>query len=658
MWEEFKFLPVRAKYFQLKLMTNYGSKSFALSQVQFSMKTGSACTDVSHSSGDHTQSWNYQKVPVTASIYDARKKTMQSHLEATITKSQNCNTTTVTCDGHQDMFHVALTNFKSGRDATTGWYEIGIYHDNFFLRKVQGDNRWGTAAQKPFAFGFRGVGDSSEVWVKYDATTGHLWFGYGRCIGENILLDWIDKDKLPINSMEVMGYRHTDVDFVVCPATDGTQGSCKNGATPYMGGSTRPTKTVPITTLATTTPKAYPACVPKYAPDASAGYKGCFANEAENRDNGHVSAEHIITWDACRTRAKVSHKAYFGLEFPQTTLGSGLDYEAHCLLLDEMPPMNKVTDIQCEMEVTIKGHRLGSGNRLAVYATSANDKQDRRSRCVAVNGPTADFAYRSVPPSGYGFYGCKLQAHILASITASDNDSGDEQEDGFYIALVNAKAGRTIPEPGYYVIGIFSNNIFLRRVTGKNKWSRAVQKNFKFGFQGAGSKALIWVKYDASLGRVQVGLSGCMGDNVALDWTDTVNKLPVDSVQVGKTPGVRASFKVCSGTGQPKDCLDVASPSTAITPPPPTPQPTPQPQADESGGYVGCYANQADDRTNGHLDMLTWRACQQRAKEQNKPFFGMEYPQTKQGQGLDFEAQCLLLDAAPSMQRVVDPQCE
>ena len=113
MWEEFKFLPVRAKYFQLKLMTNYGSKSFALSQVQFSMKTGSACTDVSHSSGDHTQSWNYQKVPVTASIYDARKKTMQSHLEATITKSQNCNTTTVTCDGHQDMFHVALTGTRA-----------------------------------------------------------------------------------------------------------------------------------------------------------------------------------------------------------------------------------------------------------------------------------------------------------------------------------------------------------------------------------------------------------------------------------------------------------------------------------------------------------------------------------------------------------------
>ena len=661
LWEEFKFLPATALYIRLTMLDNWGYSKIGIDEVQFSVKQEAACTQLSHSNNGNTQSWNYVEVPAAAQVYDAATMVTAAHLEATITQSQNCDGKV--CDGHQDMFHIALTA-KGKRDQKTGWYEIGIYHDNFFVRRVQGDNRWGTVAQKQYDFGFRGKGDSAEVWVKYDAATGHLWFGAGRCIGENILLDWVDpiEAKLPIDGMQVQGYVHTEVDFSVCPATDASQAACKNTAGPGLttagppGKTTRPVKTPPPATTTTPTEKAYPQCVAKNVPTRSGGYAGCYANEGDGRDSGHVN---VITWDLCLKKAQQQKKLFFGMEYPQTDKGVGIPWEAECLLLDAKPPMKRAADFQCEEEVNKQGHRLGDGHRLAVYETSkAGGKPaagaGKSNTCSQAKTAQADYGYALLSQNGVFGYNCKLQAHVSATITASE--AGD-REDGFYIALVNKAAGRSA-NFGYYIIGIFANNAFIRRRVEGNKFSRDAQKNFDFKFGGVGSVAQVWFQYDATTGRLRVGSGTCIGDNTVLDWTDAVNKLPVDSVQVGKAPGTSATVRFCTGSGLAKDCLDATAQTTGPTPPPPTARP-PQRQADASGGYLGCYANQGDDRDAGHTDtthVTTWSTCRIRALQAHKPYFGLEYPQTRKNT-MAWTAHCLLLDAAPSMKKVVDPQC-
>jgi hypothetical protein len=41
------------------------------------------------------------------------------------------------------MFHIALTG-GLGKSQDPGWYEIGVYSTSFFVRLVQGTNRWGS----------------------------------------------------------------------------------------------------------------------------------------------------------------------------------------------------------------------------------------------------------------------------------------------------------------------------------------------------------------------------------------------------------------------------------------------------------------------------------------------------------------------------------
>ena len=45
-------------------------------------------------------------------------------------------------NGGDGMFHIALTG-KAGRNSKVGWYEVGVYSNSFFVRRVDKNNRWG-----------------------------------------------------------------------------------------------------------------------------------------------------------------------------------------------------------------------------------------------------------------------------------------------------------------------------------------------------------------------------------------------------------------------------------------------------------------------------------------------------------------------------------
>ena len=98
-------------------------------------------------------------------------------------------------------------------------------------------------------------------------------------------------------------------------------------------------------------------------------YLGCFANEGagvRTGDNG-AGDPHIPdqTYEQCHDRATNLGKLAFGFEYPHGQAG-----QSSCLLLDqEYSSMATAADSECEQAMDSAGHRLGSGNRLAVYAT-------------------------------------------------------------------------------------------------------------------------------------------------------------------------------------------------------------------------------------------------------------------------------------------------
>lgn len=76
-------------------------------------------------------------------------------------------------------------------------------------------------------------------------------------------------------------------------------------------------------------------------------------------------------------------------------------------------------------------------------------------------------------------------------------------------------------------------------------------------------------------------------------------------------------------------------------------------------GYQGCFKNEGDDRMGGHEapeSIATFEVCQQRAMIASKPFFGLEYPQVDGG--VPHDAQCMMLDTLPGMDKMDDKDCE
>ena len=71
--------------------------------------------------------------------------------------------------------------------------------------------------------------------------------------------------------------------------------------------------------------------------------------------------------------------------------------------------------------------------------------------------------------------------------------------------------------------------------------------------------------------------------------------------------------------------------------------------------YVGCFANHDGNRVNGHVSDKSVAECRALAAAAGTLYFGMEYPQ---GSSVAGEAQCLLLDAPPSMVMTDDSECE
>ena len=97
----------------------------------------------------------------------------------------------------------------------------------------------------------------------------------------------------------------------------------------------------------------------------SGSYQGCYINNGYNRVNGHYYPK---TFKQCSVLAASQNKPFFGMEYPQ---GYSVGY-AECLLLSALPNMYKTSDTDCEREIA-DGKRLGSANRLAVYATTGSD---------------------------------------------------------------------------------------------------------------------------------------------------------------------------------------------------------------------------------------------------------------------------------------------
>jgi len=113
--------------------------------------------------------------------------------------------------------------------------------------------------------------------------------------------------------------------------------------------------------------QAHHILVCRPAESESAGYRGCYKNQDQNRVDGHASDN---TWNECQSAAVSAGKRFFGMEYPQ---GSSTPGRAQCLILDneaQYSAMERMADSECEAEGLVGGKRLGSGHRLAVYAVS------------------------------------------------------------------------------------------------------------------------------------------------------------------------------------------------------------------------------------------------------------------------------------------------
>ena len=64
--------------------------------------------------------------------------------------------------------------------------------------------------------------------------------------------------------------------------------------------------------------------------------------------------------------------------------------------------------------------------------------------------------------------------------------------------------------------------------------------------------------------------------------------------------------------------------------------------------------NWGSDRVNGHIRQKTVEQCSAEAVRQNKPFFGMEWPE---GSSVTGQAQCLILSTLPKMTKTGDNDC-
>ena len=73
--------------------------------------------------------------------------------------------------------------------------------------------------------------------------------------------------------------------------------------------------------------------------------------------------------------------------------------------------------------------------------------------------------------------------------------------------------------------------------------------------------------------------------------------------------------------------------------------------------YNGCYRNEGADRVDGHQWQQTASQCAGRAANHGTGFFGMEYPDPYKDRG-KHEADCLVLEMAPTMTKLQDSECE
>jgi len=88
-------------------------------------------------------------------------------------------------------------------------------------------------------------------------------------------------------------------------------------------------------------------------------YMGCYKNQDADRMRGHTPD---ISFVICAAASS----GIFGMEYPQAFTTAG---NAECLQLAMIPNMQKMSDVDCEVETDTNGHRLGGYYRLAVYST-------------------------------------------------------------------------------------------------------------------------------------------------------------------------------------------------------------------------------------------------------------------------------------------------
>ena len=70
--------------------------------------------------------------------------------------------------------------------------------------------------------------------------------------------------------------------------------------------------------------------------------------------------------------------------------------------------------------------------------------------------------------------------------------------------------------------------------------------------------------------------------------------------------------------------------------------------------YRGCYYNGGVDRVSGHTRGISFEECRKLANVQGKPYFGTEWPQGFDEEGL---TACLPLDGLPQLHPRPDEEC-
>lgn len=112
-------------------------------------------------------------------------------------------------------------------------------------------------------------------------------------------------------------------------------------------------------------------------------YEGCYKNEGDRRIPNHLRSADGDAFNFTIDKCSNSSSVLFGMEHP---LGYDEENTAECLVLNEIPDLEKVDDNECAVELDSSGRKLGAINRLAVYSNTDCYNQQSSNNGQRLNG--------------------------------------------------------------------------------------------------------------------------------------------------------------------------------------------------------------------------------------------------------------------------------